>query len=153
PSAFGFSSHCPTSVDRGATFDLDASLPERTEIRGRFLDGLAFFVPVLLAIDFVGTGRLYLSEVVLLLLLPPLLWRHQHSGASPIPVAFVILGFLWLDGQIATDIFRATPLHDIERGWSKIAFTLSNFVALYLILENLARRVVLFGYGLAVGLA
>jgi hypothetical protein len=121
--------------------------------QGRFLDCVAFFVPVLLAIDFVGAGRLYLSEVVLLLLLPPLLWRHQDSGLAPIPAAFVALCLLWLGGQIATDILKATPLHDIERGWAKIAFTLSNFVALYLIFESRARRFLLFGCGLALGLA
>jgi hypothetical protein len=121
--------------------------------QGRFLDGVAFVVPLLLAIDFVGAGRLYLSEVVLLLLLPPLLWRHQDSGVAPIPAIFVVLCLIWLDGQIATDIFRGTPLHDVERGWSKIGFTLSNFVALYLIFEGRARRFVLFGYGLAFGLA
>jgi hypothetical protein len=120
---------------------------------GRFLDGVAFVVPVLLAVDFVGAGRLYLSEVVLLLLLPALLWRHQESGLAPIPAAFVVLAALWLGGQVATDIFRATPLHDLERGWSKIIFTASNFVALYLVLESRARRLVLFGWGLAVGLA
>jgi hypothetical protein len=124
-----------------------------TTTEGRFLDGLALLVPVLLAVDFVGAGRLYLAEVVLLLLLPPLLWRHQESGLAPIPAAFVVLAVVWLAGQIATDIFRATPLQDIERGWAKIAFTLSNFVALYLIFENRARRFVLFGCGLACGLA
>jgi hypothetical protein len=127
--------------------------PATASVEGHFFDALAFLVPVLLAADFVSAGRLYLSEVVLLLLLPPLLWRHQESGLAPIPAAFVALGLLWLAGQVATDVFRATPLHDIERGWSKIGFTLSNFVALYLIFEGRARRFVLFGYGLAFGLA
>lgn len=130
-----------------------ATVPVKTTMERRFLDGVSLFIPLLLAVDFVGAGRLYLAEVVLLLLLPPLLWRHQESGLAPIPAAFVVLGMVWLAGQIATDIFRATPLHDIERGWAKIAFTLSNFVALYLIFEDRARRFVFFGYGLAVGLA
>jgi hypothetical protein len=130
-----------------------AKVPLKTTMDGRFLDSVALLVPVLLAVDFVGAGRLYLAEVVLLLLLPPLLWRHQESGLAPIPAAFVALCLLWLGGQIATDIFRATPLHDIERGWAKIAFTVSNFVALYLIFENRARRFLLFGCGLALGLA
>jgi hypothetical protein len=129
-----------------------ACVAVKTGVEGRFLDGVAFCVPVLLAIDFVGPGRLYLAEVVLLLFLGPLLWRHQGSGVAPIPAAFVVLGSLWLDGQVATDIFRATPLHDIARGWAKIAFTIANFAALYLIFENRARRFVLFGYGFAVGL-
>jgi len=119
---------------------------------GRFLDGVAFLVPALLAIDFVGAGRLYLSEVALLLLLPALLFRHRDSGLAPIPATFVVLCLVWLDGLVATDIFRSTPLHDLERGWSKVAFTLANFIALYLIFENKPRRFVLFGYGLAVGL-
>jgi hypothetical protein len=127
--------------------------PATPKAEGHFLDVLAFLVPVLLAVDFVGAGRLYLSEVVLFVLLPALLWRHQESGLAPIPAAFVALGLLWLAGQVATDVFRATPLHDLERGWSKIGFTLSNFLALYLIFEGRARRLVLFGYGLGVGLA
>jgi hypothetical protein len=110
-------------------------------------------VPVLLAIDFVGAGRLYLSEVVLLLLLPPLLWRHQESRLAAIPATFVVLALFWLGGQIATDIFRATPLHDVARGWSKIIFTFTNFAALYLILEGRRRRFLLFGSGLVIGLA
>jgi hypothetical protein len=127
--------------------------PTTTRVEGRFLDVLALAVPLLLAVDFVGAGRLYLSEVVLFLLVPPLLWRHQESGLDPIPAVFVVLVLLWFAGQVATDIFRVTPLHDIERGWSKIIVTLTNFVALYLILENRGRRFVLFGSGLAVGLA
>jgi hypothetical protein len=123
------------------------------ETSGRFLDGVAFLIPVLLAVEFAGAGRLYLSEVVLVLLLPALLLRHQNSSVAPIPAAFVVLCLIWLSGQVLTDIYRATPLHDVERGWAKIAFTLSNFVALYLIFENRPRRFLLFSYGLAIGLA
>jgi hypothetical protein len=120
---------------------------------GRFRDGLALVVPLLLAIEFVGPGRLYLSEVVLAAMLPALLFSHRQAGLAPLPAAFVVLCLVWLDGLVATDIFRSTPIHDLERGWSKVVFTVSNFVALYLIFENRPRRLVLFGYGLATGLA
>jgi hypothetical protein len=124
-----------------------------TETSGRFLDGVAFLIPVLLAVEFAGAGRLYLSEVALAVLLPALLLRHQNSSLAAIPAAFVVLCLIWLSGQALTDIYRATPLHDVERGWAKIAFTLSNFLALYLIFENRSRRFVLFAYGLAIGFA
>jgi hypothetical protein len=118
---------------------------------GRFGDGLALVVPLLLAVQFSVGGQLFLPEVVLLLALPFLLDGARRRGVSRISHRAVALGALWLFGLVFTDIYRGTLSHDYLRGWSNIAFLLSNFAALSVLLDGRWRRVMLFGAGLAGG--
>lgn len=118
-----------------------------------FSDVASFLIPCLLFAELDGIGRLFFAEIALLGLLPFLLVRARPAGLPPVPATFVLLCLLWLWAQVTTDIFRMTPPDDFLRGWSKIAVTLANFVALYLLLENRPRRLMLFGAGLAAGLA
>ena len=119
---------------------------------GRFGDAFVFVVPLLLAVQFAVGGRLFLSEVVLLLALPFLLDDARRRGVSRISHGVVALGGLWLFGLVATDVYRGTPLDDYSRGWSKVAFLLLNFAALSLLIDGRWRRVTLFAAGLAAGL-
>jgi hypothetical protein len=121
-------------------------------VRGRldFLDFTAFAVPFLVCVPITFGGRLFLGEIVLLVLLPLLLLRRS-PGAGAVPAVFVVLCCLWLYGQVVTDIYRGTEFADLARGWSKIVFTTSNFVAIYLMIDGRTSRLRLFGWGVAAG--
>ncbi len=131
--------------------------PHETAVRfaeraGRFGDAFVFVVPLLLSVEFVVGGRLFLPEVVLLLALPFLLHDARRRGVSRISHLVVLLGLLWLFGLVFTDIYLGTPFDDYSRGWSKVVFLLLNFAALSLLIDGRWRRVTLFAAGLALGL-
>src|SRR5258708_31926480 len=58
---------------------------------------------------------------------------------------------VWLLAQVITDLVRDVDSQDYLRGWAKIAFTLSNFSAAYLLINGIPRRFVLYTFGLATG--
>ena len=113
------------------------------------LDALAFLIPIFVFQEFRGVGRLFLPELLLLALLP---WLLTRETLNRVPRSVVVLGIMWLFGQVLTDAVHGSAFADYSRGWSKIAFTLTNFCALYLLLNGNPRRLLLFGFGLAAGL-
>jgi hypothetical protein len=118
---------------------------------GRFGDAFVFLVPLLLPIEFAVGGRLFLSEVALLVALPFLLYDARRRRVSRISHGVIILGCLWLFGLVVTDIYRGTPFDDYSRGWAKVAFLLLNVAALSLLIDGRWRRVTLFAGGLVIG--
>ncbi|MCJ7811187.1 MAG: hypothetical protein MUP62_03205, partial [Dehalococcoidia bacterium] len=126
------------------------------------LDALAFTIPALLFVEFNipsllfgefgGVGRLSLPEVLLVGLIP-LLAARKAADRVDFPRWFIILGILWLFGQVLTDAVHGSAFVDYARGWSKIAFTITNASALFLLLNDNPRRLLLFGLGLAAGSA
>lgn len=134
-----------------AGFAPDAAAPAR--VRAGALDAIALAAPLALVAEIRGGGRLFATELLLLALLPFLLHRHRTKAAQArIPALPILLLLVWLDGLVSADVYAATATPDVVRGWLKVAFTLATFVALYLLLENDARRYRLFATGLAGGL-
>lgn len=84
-------------------------------------------------------------------LLPLLLFRRAEVLASSFPKQFLLLGLFWLFGQTVTDVIRHTPVADYARGLSKIGMMLINFMALYILLADNRRRIILFTVGWAIG--
>lgn len=119
--------------------------------RLRFLDSLAFLIPLLRFIELEVVGYLYLTELLLMILLLPLLARYGRRLSDRMSLVFVGLLLIWLIAQVATDLIRATPFDDFARGWAKIVFTLINFCALYLLLYGKPKRLLLFAAGAALG--
>jgi hypothetical protein len=117
-----------------------------------FRDALTFAVPALLVLQIGAVGQLYVSELVLLAALPFLIYEARIRGGRRVPHLPIILGLIWLFVQFETDVYRGSTFIDYSRGWSKIAFTLTNFAALYLLLGPSPRRFRLFAWGLVVGL-
>lgn len=117
----------------------------------RLFDGLVFAIPCLLFLEIQLVGRLFVSELLLLALTPILLLYKGRLLAAPMPRTLLMLGLLWLLSQVATDLIRNTPFEDYSRGWAKITLTLINFAALYMLLHNNRRRLVLFAIGMVVG--
>lgn len=126
----------------------------RPEAAGLRLEGgelLAFAIPATFFVQLHLVGQLYMPEVLLAAVLPPLLVARKESLRRHVPPAFVVLTLVWLYGQIATDVYRGTSIGNLARGWANITFTLVDFAAIALLLEGRARRCLLFTAGLAAG--
>ncbi len=119
--------------------------------RIKMLDVLVLLVPATQFIEIHAVGRLFMPDLLLAFILPMLFVAHGKHLRERLPKIFFLLAFLWLFGQVATDIFRATGFRDYIRGWAKIAFTLVNFAALYLLLYGHPRRLILYAVGMVVG--
>ena len=111
------------------------------------LDLWAFILPAISFVEITIVGRLIVSELVMLLMLP---WLWSARDHPRIPRWFVVLWAGWLLGQIVTDIVVGSAFEDIARGWAAIVFTMTNFAAI-LVLASTPRRARLFALGLAVG--
>ena len=120
-------------------------------IRDRFIDMLVISIPIMRFVEFKIVGRLFLTEIILICLLPILLFKNRILLNTSLPKIMMLLLSVWLAGQIATDLIRHTPFTDFIRGWAKIGITLINFSALYILTFGNRRRIVLFAIGLSLG--
>ena len=114
-------------------------------------DAFVFLVPALLAVNAHFGGRLYLSELLLLAALPFLIAEQRFSRADRWPTTIVAAGLLWFWAQVITDLYRNTPPIDLLRGWSNIAFTVIDLVAILMLFSGQQRRVIIFAAGIAIG--
>ncbi len=114
--------------------------------RSRVLDFWAFFLPALSFLEITLVGRLFVTEILAVTMLP---WLMTMRDRPLVPKWFVALWAGWLISQILTDILVGSSFEDLARGWAAIGFTLTNFVAI-LILVSTPRRARLFALGLAV---
>ena len=119
--------------------------------RSRFLDWFALVCPALSFIEIELGGRLFLPEILLVMILPLLILKKGKFLLDPLPRTLIILGILWLVGLIITDLIRETPFSDWSKGWAKIIFLILNFSSIYLLLNNDVRRIVLFTMSYAIG--
>jgi len=116
-------------------------------IRPRAIDVLAFVVPALSFVEIQLGGRLIATELVMLVLLP-WLWNDRDRVALPRWLLIAWAG--WAISQVVTDLVVDSQFADLSRGWAKIAFTLSNLLAIA-VLASTESRARLFGLGFAVG--
>jgi hypothetical protein len=115
------------------------------------LDILAFLIPILVCIEFDMVGHLYAAEFALFAFVPLWVFRRKTTFFSPILKVVLVLGVVWLLGQIVTDLLQGTPFADYARGWSKIAVTLSSLLGIYFLVGVNRRRILLFAVGLVIG--
>ncbi|HEX7431180.1 MAG TPA: hypothetical protein VF293_03215 [Candidatus Limnocylindrales bacterium] len=111
------------------------------------MDLWAFVVPAISFIEITIVGRLIVSEILMLAMLP---WLWSVRDRPPLPRWFVVVWAGWLLGQIVTDIVVGSAFGDFARGWAAILFTITDFAAI-LILASTPGRARLFALGLAVG--
>lgn len=119
--------------------------------QSRIIDFLTFLCPSLTFIEIKLIGRIFLAEILLLLVLFILVPKKGHLLLQKGPRMVLILGVIWLIAQMITDLIRATPFEDFSRGWAKITFLMLNFSAIYLLLVDNVKRIILFTVGLAIG--
>jgi len=89
-------------------------------------------------------GRLFGSDIVLLVALPFVLVSYGRALLMPLPKSFLIFACLWFLGAVLTDAIRETPFDDLVRGWSKIIFFVINFISIYLLVGQSGSRLIVF---------
>jgi len=141
----------PTEVQQHKPRDIPVRYAPTRPKRRKAYEVLALLIPALSCVQIPVIGRLYASEVILILLLPALLRQNRHPFAKAWVRKTLIMGLLWLAALVATDIVHATAFGDFARGWSRVVITLVSFVATPLLLERDRRRMVMFAVGLVVG--
>ena len=120
-------------------------------ICSRFFEFVIFIIPLLKFLEIRLVGRLFASDVLIILLFPLVMFRNHYYFRYKWPRLIIVFGILWLVGQIASDIVRSTPYVDYSRGWAKIIVTLVSFTTLYYLLYKDRRRIVIYAVGLAIG--
>ena len=116
-------------------------------VRLSALDLWALAVPAVSFIEITIVGRLIISELLMLAMLP---WLWGARDRLPLPRWFVVIWAGWLLSQVVTDLVVGTSFADWARGWAAIVFTFTDFAAI-LVLVSTVRRARLFAIGLAVG--
>jgi hypothetical protein len=107
----------------------------------------AFILPAVSFAQVAVIGQLFLSELLMLVMLP---WLWSAKDRAPLPRWFVALWAGWFFSQIVTDVVMGSALEDLARGWAAIAFTFTDFAAV-LVLAATPTRARLFALGLATG--
>jgi hypothetical protein len=137
-------------MSRGRRPAQAAAAPPRDRAQP-LLAALALCAPLLLWAEISLVGRLLITELILLAALPFLLLQRGRMLSAPMPRTFLVLALLWLLAQVVTDLYRGTPFVDYSRGWAKIAFTTTNFMAIYLLVYGSRQRLILFALGIVFG--
>ena len=91
--------------------------------------GTAFLLGVLGAFEIEAVGRLRLNEALLVLLVPFIVYRLIRSRSIRQYRVVLILGALYLAGQIGSDLYRNSASQDFLRGWVRIGIMLLGFIA------------------------
>lgn len=126
-------------------------LNQKKRAASGFNDMLCFVVPATMPFQIEIVGQLLISEIMVLCLLPVLIAQRRQLTLDRVPRRVLILGGLWLLNQIVTDLIRGTSFHDYSRGWSAIAFTILDFLCVFLLAQYKVRRVCIQLLGFAVG--
>lgn len=116
-----------------------------------FCNLAAFVIPALSWCEISWVGRLFLSDILLIIAFPLALSRAPAVVRSRATYVLFILGLLWLANQVLTDLIRGTSVADFARGWAKIGLTTANILTLSVILNYKRRRFVLYAIGIGVG--
>ena len=113
------------------------------------LDVWAFVLPAASFVQVVVVGRLILSEILAVVLLP---WLLRSKDRLRAPTWLIVLLGVWFASQIATDVVARSAFSDWIRGWAAIAFTIIDLLAI-LTLAATPRRARIFAAGIAAGSA
>ena len=111
------------------------------------LDLCAFILPALSFLEVRIIGRLIVSELLALALLP---WLLRSRERLRLPRWLFALWAAWLLSQVVTDVVVHSAFIDWTRGWANIIFTLIDLAAL-LVLAATPRRARIVAAGLAAG--
>ncbi len=114
-------------------------------------DMVCLLIPVLRFIRVEFGGVLYGSDICLLSVFPLAISHHSAFLQKRSILIPTMLGMLWLFAQVVTDLVRESSMSDYTRGWSKIALTITHFIAIALLIRTSKKRFVLYGVGLILG--
>ena len=109
-----------------------------------------FFIGLCSAFKFQLVGTIFVSDAILIFLLPFLAFRSGSRELLRLAAPLLLMLGLWLVGAILTDMIRQTAFSDYARGWSKIVFFAMAFTAVLLISGAKIDRLMSYFAGLAV---
>jgi hypothetical protein len=112
---------------------------------------LSFAIPALTFIEINIIGRLFLSELLLLLIFIFLLFINKINLNTKIFRNTFILLICWFISQVVTDIFRGTDPDDFLRGWSNIFFFLIELLVVNQIINGNEKRIYFCFLGIVLG--
>ncbi len=135
---------------------LQAKSPGATPSRRRRsgvegVDVLIILIPCLQFVRITLIGVLNGSDLMMLAVFLYLVFDRKIRIPTPVARWTLVLGLLWLASLCVTDIVRHSAFSDYARGWSNIGMTLVNLTVFWTLLYGRPRRLVLFGWGLAIG--
>lgn len=102
-----------------------------------------------LTIDLVG--RLQLSEVLLISAAGLFVVFGQSIRIDRTGRTILVLAFIWLAAQMATDLYVGSELRDLLRGWSNILFLILGIFALSIFDAGHGRHLKVFASGWGLG--
>lgn len=113
-------------------------------------DYFAFLFGALSPYYIVLIGRLHFVEILAPAIL--ILW-HKRLNLLLIPQlkTIIVLGIIWLFGQIISDLIVGNSINDELRGWSAIVVFIFLVCALAVLLASKTRRIYLLLFGMAAG--
>jgi hypothetical protein len=114
------------------------------------VDALFFLIPLFRVIQVRVGGLLSGADILLLITFVSLAVRRKINIQVPGAKPLLLLCSLWLGSQCATDIVRHSAFADYARGWSNIGLTIVNFLVFFSLLYGRKRRILLYGWGLAI---
>ena len=112
---------------------------------------LAFLIPCLQFVQIKLIGVLNGSDIMFLAVFFYLCLRREIKIRTAIGKWLLVLCGLWLVSQCVTDVVRHSAMVDYARGWSAIGITFANFAVLLTLIYGRPRRLIFYGWGLAVG--
>jgi len=117
-------------------------------------DVLAFLIGLGSCFTLKIIGDIPICELILIPSLPLLFTMNPHRLRLRQRRIGVILSlmFLWLLGQIVTDVYRSTASRDWLRGDANIVFFILDMIGLAILLKGNMRRQMILFFGLAIGL-
>ena len=118
-----------------------------------FMDVVLLLLFSLWFVEIEIVGRLFLVEFVYFLMALWIFLTDFRSKilSSPLIKRVLILWLCWFLAQVFTDVYREAPFFDYIRGWAKIFFFGTNLIALYALIKDNERRLILFVMGMAIG--
>ena len=108
-------------------------------------------MPATLFVKVHVVGEFFLPEALFLLALPQLLLDRMRQRLDRLTAITIVLALAWLWAEVASDIYVTSAPHDYLRGWANIGFTITNLLAMAILLRGDKDLYVLAGWGLVAG--
>jgi hypothetical protein len=115
-----------------------------------YVELLLFLVAISGAYAVSIVGALPGSELLLIPVLPFLLLSHGKRAFNRKYLWFYILIGGWMLGTLFADSYNEISLVPHLKGVARVAFIFLDFVALAILVDNQARRLIIFAFGVAV---
>jgi len=110
-----------------------------------------FLLTLLVGVQFDIAGGISATELVLPIFGVFFVFVRKKTDFDKNFYVVLILGIFFLLGLILSDLWHDTPFEKYSRGWGRVIVFISNFVSLYVIIDNRRSRLLWLTFGFVVG--